>query len=472
MTIASELFATLYTDVDSTASLLAHACKGVAMYLIFHGTVAEGLNRPFQQVNRAREQLRERLRFEALLTELSTELAEQASVADIRAVLRSALLRLVEFTNTDRGVLLETSGPDVRILESVRLDRPSEPIRYPDIPGFTWLAARLRRGTPFIQTGLPDSFPAEAVAEKRYCIAEGIRACAYVPCSTTDSDIVAIGLCRHQDNTVWNEETGPRLRLAGEMFANALRRGRSYDEAFRLRSELNHVTRVSTMGQLTAALAHEIKQPLTAILSNAQVGLKYLRQEPLDRDELEAILSDIAADDRRATDVIGRIRGLVKKDGQHRKPARLSTLADELLSMLGHALAGQRVEVVRDFAARERRPAVDPTQIQQVMLNLIMNAAEAMNECPPEERTVLLSCKPAPNGNQAVRFSVTDQGEGIPENRRAAIFDPFVTSKKGGMGMGLAISRGIVEDHGGRIWVESSGKRGTTITFELPISSP
>lgn len=472
MMIGSELFATLYQHTDALSSLLARAFKSLAMYLIFHGTVAEGLNRPFMQVNRAREQLGERLQFEALLTDLSTELAGQTALPDVKGVIRSSLQRLTSFLNADRGLLLEIQDTDSRVLYAVRCDQPAAPAAFPEPLQFTWLAAELKRGRTVTMTGLPQGLPPQAEGEREYCKSEKIGALACVPCNVGSDNVTAIVLGRYNAGGEWNELTVGRLRLAGEMFSNALARGRAHDEASRLRQELNHVARVSTMGQLTAALAHEIKQPLTAILSNAQVGLRHIRQDPLDREEVSAILSDIAEDDRRASEVINRIRTTLRKGDQPRTPARLSRLANDLLSMLGHALASRHITVHRVFSQAEPLVTVDRIQIQQVMLNLIMNAVEAMGGVAPERRKLeLVSTAVAGDGGGA-HFLVVDHGPGIAKPQLDTLFDPFVTTKEDGLGMGLAISRGIIEDHGGELRVEATSENGTSMAFLIPLATP
>lgn len=471
--IVGEVAATLGAESGGDVLLFSHVCKGMAMYFIFYGTVAEGMNRPFKAMQTAREKLRERLAFESLFNELSTSLSSGASPEEVLPLVHDGLFKLADFMGAQRAAFLAVEADDVTVTTAVcrKRFRSSSDHQFPAL--CEWLGTHVKAGKTFLCDNLKDQVPESAETAKAFCEAESLGQCVYVSCHIHARKSAALCLLNREGKIAWDEVWIPRLHLAGELFANALRRVRAYQKTIHLRDELNHVSRTSTMGQLTAALAHEIKQPLTAILSNAQVGRRFLEMTPPNTGEVNDILADIVNDNRRATAIIDNIRRMIKKEKQSRAPARLSDLAERLIGMLGNTISGAAVELMIEACENQEEPVVpvDSTQIQQVMLNMIMNGVEAMEGAPIEDKKLSVYITPEKKG-EAVKFAVKDAGCGIPEDRLNTVFDPFVTSKKDGLGMGLAISRGIMEDHGGRLWVERTSPSGTVIAFTIPAHPP
>jgi PAS domain S-box-containing protein len=237
-------------------------------------------------------------------------------------------------------------------------------------------------------------------------------------------------------------------------------------EAERLRREIAHISRVTLMGELTASLAHELNQPLTAIMTNAHAGERYLAQAAPPLGELREILADVAADARRAGEVIHRLRSLLKKDAARFRPLDLNEVIREVVT-LTRSDAIIRRQPIELALAPDLPPVVgDRVQLQQVLLNLVLNGMEAMAARAPAERQLRIRTL---REASAVRVGVQDEGPGIPADKLEAVFDTFFTTKPNGMGMGLAISRSIVEAHGGRIWAENNPERGATFWFALPL---
>jgi two-component system sensor kinase FixL len=238
----------------------------------------------------------------------------------------------------------------------------------------------------------------------------------------------------------------------------------------RLRDEVLHAGRVSMMGQLAASLAHEINQPLGAILRNAEAAELFLQNPEPDLEEIRAIVADIRHDDQRAGAVIDRMRSLLRRQDLR------ATAVD-----VGDLLADVWMLVRADAAARHVRlevgevpadlPAVcgDRVHLQQVLINLVFNAMDALTDAPGSVRRVGVEAQR--RDDQWVEFSVSDTGTGIEADRLARIFEPFFTTKTSGMGMGLSISRTIVEAHGGRLWPASRAEGGTVFSFTLPVMS-
>jgi PAS domain S-box-containing protein len=240
-------------------------------------------------------------------------------------------------------------------------------------------------------------------------------------------------------------------------------------EAEQQRQELSHLTRVSILGALSGALAHELNQPLTAILANAEAATYILSQDPVDMEEIRQILQDIVHDDKRAGDVIKHLRALLKKDESLMQTISVNELVAEVLALAHSDLILKDVAVSKQLGYE--LPAIhgDPIQLQQVLLNLIINACEAMSGKPTGDR--LLSVETASNGNGEIRVSIGDTGEGISPAVSEKLFDPFYTTKTLGLGLGLPICRSIITAHGGRLWAEPADKDGAVFHVELPIQT-
>ena len=233
----------------------------------------------------------------------------------------------------------------------------------------------------------------------------------------------------------------------------------------RQRDELAHLSRVAMLGELSGSLAHELNQPLTAILSNAQAAQRFLAQSPPRLDRLAEILSDIVKSDHRAGAVIQRIRSLLRKESAQRDPLDINDVVEETLRLMRSDLLNRHVAVGTDLG--EGLPAVsgDRNQLQQVLLNFMMNGCDAMDGRDMDRR-LLVRTRTAADGN--VEFSVADRGTGIPSADLERIFEPFVTTKSHGMGLGLTICRSIVDAHGGRLWATNNFDGGATLHCELP----
>jgi len=235
----------------------------------------------------------------------------------------------------------------------------------------------------------------------------------------------------------------------------------------RLREELARVSRMTTADHLAASLAHELRQPLAAIMSNAEAAQQFLEQEPLDLNELREALEDVVRNDERASQIIQRLRALYRRSGQEHGPLDLNRVIEETLSLLRSDLILRQVSWEQRLATELPRVAGNRIELQQVLMNLIVNARDAMSEIDPTGRRLLV-CSTLESPTRA-QVSVTDSGSGIAPETAAHLLEPFFTTKDAGMGMGLAISRSIIEAHGGRFWAENNAERGATFHFTIPI---
>ncbi len=234
--------------------------------------------------------------------------------------------------------------------------------------------------------------------------------------------------------------------------------------------QIVHTSRLAMLGEMTASIAHEINQPLGAILSNTDAAEMLLERPVPPLDEMRAILSDIRRDDRRASEVIQRVRALAGRREVPYADFDLNGLLHEMADMVGHDARRRGVALVREFA--DGLPPVhgDAVQIQQVVLNLLLNAMDAMEDTPVAARQVVIRSGRGKKGT--VEVGVADCGPGIPPEGIGRIFDSFYTTKKDGMGLGLSLARSIAEAHGGSIFAENNASKGATFSLILPEGSP
>lgn len=264
----------------------------------------------------------------------------------------------------------------------------------------------------------------------------------------------------------------PKLRRVGILFNDITKRKRAEAEAreserrYReVQAELAHASRVATMGQLLASIAHEIKQPITAVVAGAQAGLNWLKAEPPDLKEVQYALDRIVKEGKRAADVVDRIRALNKKAPPRRENLEINEVVLEVI-VLTRAEALKNAVSVRTELAKDL-PVVraDRVQMQQVILNLIINAVEAMYDIAEEERELVISTHNEPDG---VYVEVRDSGPGFAPAARERFFEAFYTTKSTGLGLGLSICRSIIEAHGGRLWARPNLPRGAIVCFIVP----
>jgi len=232
------------------------------------------------------------------------------------------------------------------------------------------------------------------------------------------------------------------------------------------RAELAHVARISTMGELAASLAHELNQPLTAILSNAQAALRFITAKPADIEEVREILHDIVKDNSRAAEVIRRMRALVKKEDLEFASLDLVGVVREVVALVRSDAVLQDVEMFLELEDELPPVCGDKVQLQQVALNLLLNAFDSMQGFPSNERTVIIKVEGCEG---MIKLSVRDAGTGLTFEKLDKLFQPFYTTKRDGLGMGLSICRSIIEAHHGRLWAENNPVgRGATFSFVVP----
>ena len=231
-------------------------------------------------------------------------------------------------------------------------------------------------------------------------------------------------------------------------------------------SDLAHASRMTTMGELTASLAHEVNQPITAAVNGASTCVRWLTRDEPDLAEAREAALGVVRNARRAADIINRIRSIAKKGESKRRLADVNDLIEEMIALLRNEASRYSISIRTDLDADLPKVMADSVQVQQVMMNLIMNGIDAMKEV---DRTRELTIQSRLAENRQLTISISDTGVGLPAEQADHIFDAFFTTKSHGLGMGLRISRSIVESHGGRLWAADNSPHGASFSFTLPI---
>jgi signal transduction histidine kinase len=414
---------------------------------------------------RAAEQARETQRqLELLLLRLSAKLVA-ATAAQIDAVAEEILAQASELVGVDRAMLamLDESAASLRVVHSwsspdAGTVRPMDPAELPA----TW--ARLCRGE-LVQFSSLSSLPDDLVADRHRYAELGVKSMIGLPMMADGRclGVLAVAAVHHERS--WDPELVDGLNLLGLVLTSSIIRRRAELEVTQRREELSHLARVGIVGELSASLAHEINQPLGAILLSVQAVQRWLASGHSEPHEIARLLEQVSDDVRRAYTIIDRLRRLLRKEPTDLTEIRPDELVANIVALLKGDARRRRVTLTQ--SASDGVPPVqgDRVQIEQVVMNLVLNAFDSLVATSAPERHVHVSVEGEPGGDVVV--AVTDSGDGIAPDQLEAIFEPFVTSKRDGIGMGLAICRMIVESHGGRIWAENLPGGGARVAFAL-----
>jgi C4-dicarboxylate-specific signal transduction histidine kinase len=275
-------------------------------------------------------------------------------------------------------------------------------------------------------------------------------------------------LARPDDEPRSPEQGNPLLaERASHLAQIAIQRDRAQQSLRAAEASLAHATRVTTMGELTASIAHEVNQPLAAIMNNANACLDLLGKNSPDLAEVRAALSEIVQDSDRASAVIARVRKLSKKAPAEKTLLQIEDVVADVLAFARYELGARHVSVNTNIPPGLPAVAGDRVQLQQVLLNLIVNSMDAMHAVNDAQRLVAIHVA---SGQTSITVAVRDSGPGLKAEEMTRLFEAFYTTKAAGLGLGLAISRSIIEAHGGRLWAERHAGAGATFCFSLPIA--
>ncbi|HKA08309.1 MAG TPA: ATP-binding protein, partial [Gemmataceae bacterium] len=379
-------------------------------------------------------QIAARERAERVARELATGLE-----AKVRRLVDANIMGIVIWNL--EGEIVEANEAFLHIVGYGRDDLVSGRVRWRELTPAEWREADDRRVAELKATGIAQPY------EKEYFRKGGGR----VP--------VLVGGALFEEGG--NEGVAFVLDLT--------ERKRAEDALHEVRAVVAHVTRVTTMGELAASIAHEVNQPLAAVITNCNAGLRWLADKPPNLDEAGECLRRIMRDGNRAGEVVTRIRSLVKRSGPVRERHDLNESVREMV-LIANGEARRYGVVVRTELAPLPPVRGDRVQLQQVILNLVINGIESMKDVMDRPRELLISSRPVEASQ--VLLAVKDGGVGLDGQSMERVFEPFYTTKPEGMGMGLSISRSIVEAHEGRLWAEANSGYGATFQLTLPIESP
>jgi len=266
------------------------------------------------------------------------------------------------------------------------------------------------------------------------------------------------------------EERTAELRQTNEQLIGEMAERRRAEEAYHgAQAELARVTRISAMGALAASISHEVNQPLAAVVTNADACMMWLSSDPPNLEETRAAVDAIAREGTRASEVVRRIRAMFSKAAPEKIRVDINDLIAEVCALMSAEAARAQVGLDSDVAGDLPAASGDRVQLRQVIVNLVLNAIEATGAVDGRARRVLIQS--ARSSPAEILVAVRDTGVGIDAKNQRRVFDPFFTTKGQGMGMGLSISRSIVEAHGGRLWADANDDFGTTMRFTLPAES-
>jgi FixJ family two-component response regulator/signal transduction histidine kinase len=396
--------------------------------------------------------------FAALLT---------AGRAEQDSVIESGLRDMGRVFGAERATLWQRTGDSADFVKTHRWLAPGVPSPPTIVLGgaIPWISARLVSGN-VVRFARYADLPPEANADLDGLRALNIRAAIMVPLVVSGTVVGSLSFATAHDDCSWPDALIPRVKLVAEVFASTLARQASERREQEAQSQAAHAARVGSMGMLAASLVHELTQPLAASLANAESAAELLEATSPDLEELRATVADIVTDDRRVGELIQQLRRFLRRGATERAQTDLDEIIGDVLRIVAGEAAEKEIAVAIDVSADLPAIVGDRVQLQQVILNLLLNAMEAVATREPGARRIAVIAHASDEG---VQISVSDTGPGMDEATAARVFQPFFTTKPGGMGLGLSISRSIVADHGGRLSVRSAQGEGTTFRIDLPL---
>lgn len=303
------------------------------------------------------------------------------------------------------------------------------------------------------------------ISDRAWAKKEGMASFAGYPLTVGERTIGVLAVFSRKQLTSDTTET---LASGADLIAQGIERKRAQEALQMTQAELARVSRLTTMGELAASIAHEVNQPLTAVTNNSNACLRLLAADKLTPEILRRALEEIVADGTRASAVVARIRGFIKKEPVEKNRLDMNDVIQEVLALADRELYENRVRLERQLTRALPLVLADRVQIQQVLLNLIMNGIEAMIPVTDQSRSLWVESRVEESGD--ILVAVRDSGPGLGSTADR-VFTPFFTTKANGMGMGLSISRSLIESHGGRLWAMPNSPIGAVFSFTLPVSA-
>jgi len=419
---------------------------------------------------RARESLDSAMKFERLVSETLAALLTTKRAEDRDHVIEAGLRGMARILGAERATLWERIGASPEFRKTHRwlaTGMPVPPDRAGGV-GIPWISAQVVAGAVVRFARFAD-LPPEAAADLPALRELGVRSLVIVPLTAAGAVVRALSFATAHEERDWPEALVPRIALLGEVLGSVLARDEAHRREQEARAQAAHAIRVGAMGAFAASLAHELTQPLAASLANAETGVRLLAAPELDLDELRATLADIVADERRAGELVQKLRRFLRRGEVERGELDPREALEDVLQLVAREAKARGVRLRLEVAETLPKIVGDRVQLQQVVLNLLSNAIDAVAAGDRPEREVAVL---AGRRGDGVGIEVRDSGAGMDAATLARIFQPFYTTKPKGMGLGLSISRTIVESHGGTLSAHSAPGKGATFRIELPLRLP
>jgi signal transduction histidine kinase len=405
--------------------------------------------------------------FESLVGELSMAMT-RAPAAAVDREIESWLGKICQALDLDRSAIYERDAPDqqVRVTHTwLRADFPPFPQNFNPERLLKTLTDWVLAGNSFTFSH-PSEIPDDMREERLFVEQYGPKASAVLPMWAGDRVIGAVSFGKFRSAREWSPELLDHLAFAVRLFSSAIERKQSEMALHAAQTNLRIASRRNTMSELVASLAHEINQPLGAILSNLGGVGRLLSRKNTEPAMALAAVNNAIEDTKRAAEIIRRVRFMFTRHAPHKTTLDIEALADEVVQLIAGEAASRKIRVQIEVMASVPRIIGDRVQLQQCVMNLLMNAFDATAEVKSDRREVTIKIGPEKTG--WIRVSVCDNGVGIDPSVANRLFEPFVTTKSEGMGMGLFVIRSVVHNHGGKIWATANPDHGTTFSFTLP----
>jgi FixJ family two-component response regulator/C4-dicarboxylate-specific signal transduction histidine kinase len=429
------------------------------------GVLAEILSNALAH-KRTRQALDEAMAFESSVARVLAALL-QAAPGELDRAVEAGLGDVGRAIGVDRAALWQRIGQRVAFARSHLwlADGAASAAPSTEALPVPWIAAQLAAGS-VVRFGSHAELPAQAAEDVGALRTYDVGAAVIVPVRVGGSVVGALAFGAADERHDWPDAMVPRATLLGEVFATLLARQAAEQREQEAQAQAAHASRVSSLGVVVASLVHELTQPLSACLTNAETAAEVLAAPAPDLDEVRAAVADIVGDSRRVADLIQQLRRSLRRGDAQRGELDFRELVRETVRFVAGEVAGHGIELTVDCPAALPSVVADRVQIQQVLLNLLLNAFDAVASNAPGARRVAIGARADETGGIAVE--VTDNGCGMDEATLGRIFHPFFTTKAGGLGLGLSISHSIVAAHGGMLSVRSTPARGTTFCLDLP----
>lgn len=414
---------------------------------------------------RVEHDLASALRLQRLLAEISSRFVTRPA-GEIEETIEETQRLICETLYLDRSTLWLFSKDHSELALAHFWQQPgSIPLRRNFVTNghLPWAEGNIIRGESFHFSSL-DDLPPEASIDVETLRTHGTKSNATFPLIADGKVFGALAFAMLKKERHWTGDELSSLNLTSQIFSHVVSRHQAELCADQLREEIQRSSRAAVLGEIAAALAHEINQPLTAILGNAQAARRFITQGNADPTEILSILDDIIRDDKRAAEVIRNLREMLADSPAQRELCCLNELVRETIEFLRPDLTENRIEYRLDLAPLLSRIKMARVEIQQVLINLVSNATLAMSGIPPEERKIFIGTRAS---GSAVELRVRDTGGGIPPEHLDRIFEPFHSTRPDGLGIGLAVCRRIAEAHGGKIMAGNASSAGAEFVLSL-----